>query len=708
MFSLQLAVSLVKNVSLILSLVFIFGLLVPSLRHRRASTQAVIYGVLYGLLGVMLMLSPTEVGPGFFVDGRSIIITIAGAFGGLIPALITTVMMSTARWLLGGEGAIGGIGAIVILASVGCAVHLYHHRRGILIARRTLVILSAVATAVPLITLWIVAGREVALMSAVPYLAVVPLGMILFGYLLLRQKHQFDIEEALQESEERYRSVVDAMTEGVIVRNAAGVVQAANLSALRVLDVSMEEMQSRAVDDPRWGIICEDGSPFPMDHAPSMTALRTGKPQFGQVLGFQKAGGSVTWLLMNAQPLFKAGNTQPYAVVVTFTDVTELKSAHQSLIQERDLLRTLIDSTPDYIFIKDSSGRFILSNEAHAHAVHVSADALVGKTAFDVFPEGLAAQFHADDLATMQSGEPQFNLERTTLGDQGNLKTVLTTKVPLHGRDGRVIGLVGMSRDITDRKLVEQQSLELVAERERVHVLRRFLADMSHDFRTPLAVVNTSLYLLQKSTDPQRQADQIEKIESQVQRMEQLLGELLDMDRLDRENPEPVFVPVAINTMVAELVRNLEAAAEENHHTLAIDLNHEVPPIMGNAAQLQQALEHILQNAVDYTPTGGAVTVRTSVQHNHVLIAVEDTGIGIGPDDLPHIFERFYRADQARSADSGGSGLGLSIARKVIEAHGGDIVVSSTPGKGSVFVIRLPIQATSTDHDTTAVVRSVG
>ena len=142
----------------------------------------------------------------------------------------------------------------------------------------------------------------------------------------------------------------------------------------------------------------------------------------------------------------------------------ENEEVKAELARERDLLRALIDSSPDYIFIKDAEGRFVISNQAHAEAAQTAdADLLVGKTAFDTFPPNLAEQYDSDDRAVLQSGEPLLNLERQTVDSNGNLRWVLTTKVPFTSRDGSMKGVVGISRDITDRKMAEMA----LRERER-------------------------------------------------------------------------------------------------------------------------------------------------------------------------------------------------------------------------------------------------
>ena len=373
--------------------------------------------------------------------------------------------------------------------------------------------------------------------------------------------------------------------------------------------------------------------------------------------------------------------------------ITERKAAEEKLQLERNLLRALIDSTPDYIFIKDAEGRFVITNIAHAQAAKVSADELVGKTADQVFPSDLAAQFHADDRQVLQAGKLLVNLERTTINEQGETKTVLTTKIPLRDQAGQITGLVGISRDITERKQLETQTLALEAERERIRILQRFISDLSHDLRTPLTTIQNNLYLIQRARDPQKQQGYAEQMEKQIIRLDTLLTDMLQMEYLDRPDTDLQlqFEETELNAFLKPLVQAYEPTAAAKHITLRFEPVTEACAARIDIVEFARALMKLLDNAIAFTSEGGSITVRTERHADQVIISVQDTGIGIPASDLPHIFERFYRADLARSTATGGHGLGLPIAQRIIHAHGGSIQVESAIGQGSVFSIQLPI-----------------
>ncbi|MBZ0289923.1 MAG: PAS domain-containing sensor histidine kinase, partial [Anaerolineae bacterium] len=392
-------------------------------------------------------------------------------------------------------------------------------------------------------------------------------------------------------------------------------------------------------------------------------------------------------------PLFAGSSTQPSAVLCTFADVTEARQRQAAFQRERDLLRTLIDHIPDYIFIKDAEGHFVISNAAHNRVAHArSADDLQGKSAFETFPAELAARFHADDQAVLKTGQALLNVERISVDADGNQRTMLTTKVPLRDPDGNVTGLVGISRDITTRKLLEKQTLELSSERERVEILQRFITGMSHDFRTPLSIINTSVYLLGKQTDPEKRQEHIHKLEAQTVHIQRILDDLLKMSELDGHNFQYNFEPVDIISLIQSVVRDFEPLAQTQAQRLTFQPGERRLMVNGDVTYLRRVIGNLIDNAIHYTDRGGMITVYTEHCDTALDILVEDNGIGISEQDQGRIFEYFYRADQARSIDTGGTGLGLSISKKIVEAHGGSLHVQSQPGQGSTFIVTLPLE----------------
>jgi PAS domain S-box-containing protein len=347
---------------------------------------------------------------------------------------------------------------------------------------------------------------------------------------------------------------------------------------------------------------------------------------------------------------------------------------------------------PDYIFIKNREGQFVLSNLTHAAAAGIAdPNALVGKRAHDVFPPQLAEQFDVDDQAVMESGEGLVNVERQSVDSAGNPRWVLTSKLPMRDSQGEVIGVVGISRDITARKQVESQRLDLALEREKVAMLQRFIDAASHDLRTPLTVIKSALDLLRKVDNPEKRQRYLAQLEQQTGRMEALLDEILQLAWLDRAEFEFDPEPQDINALIQAVIDEQTSLAVRKRHSLTFTPAPDLTPIRTNSTELRRAIRHLLINAMNYTPDGGIITVTTARQSNEILIHVADNGIGIRPEHQQQIFERFVRVDPARQTDTGGTGLGLPIVQRIIEAHGGTVTLESTIDVGSTFTIHLPI-----------------
>ena len=220
---------------------------------------------------------------------------------------------------------------------------------------------------------------------------------------------------------------------------------------------------------------------------------------------------------------------------------------------------------------------------------------------------------------------------------------------------------------------------------------RNFCDIAAHEMKTPLTILqgNLEVALLKARTSEEYREALINNLE-QVGRLIALTRSLLTLAKFTSGKPPVHLVPLALEPMIQDMVDELTLLADDRRITLSFE-SQSVPPVLGDAQWLKQALINLLDNAIHYTPSGGAVTVRLQAVGEGVAVAVEDTGHGIEPEHLPHLFERFYRTDWARAKDSGGTGLGLPIVKEIAEAHGGTISVTSQVDKGSVFTLRLPV-----------------
>lgn len=263
---------------------------------------------------------------------------------------------------------------------------------------------------------------------------------------------------------------------------------------------------------------------------------------------------------------------------------------------------------------------------------------------------------------------------------------------PYHDENGKVAGIIGVSQDITERKKVEEQAMELALQRERMALLTEFMSNISHDLKTPLAVINTSLYLLERLDDADKRAEKISNIRSQAVLLEKFIQDILTISRLDFE-PGVLMKPMDMSDTIRAVHARMLPAAEHKNLQFHLELPDRLPLIRGDARELDRVLANLVENAINYTQQG-SVTLRGRAGEKCLIVEVVDSGIGIEPGDIHKIFSRFYRTPAARNALQGGTGLGLAIVERIVELHQGKIEVESVLGKGSTFRMRLPILPT--------------
>lgn len=232
--------------------------------------------------------------------------------------------------------------------------------------------------------------------------------------------------------------------------------------------------------------------------------------------------------------------------------------------------------------------------------------------------------------------------------------------------------------------------------REQERLRQEFIANASHELKTPTMAIGSVVEALQAGAaeDPKLRVQFLESLERLVDRQSGLLQDLLDISQLDAGQGMRKTDSINIQSLVQDVVEQVRPQADKKELSLSVQAETDGTQITGNATRLQRALVNILTNAVNYTPQHGTVDVNARVDEKGMVeITIKDTGPGIEPADLPHIFERFYRADKARSRASGGSGLGLAITREILSRHGGTVEVTSAVGEGSTFTVKLPLRS---------------
>jgi signal transduction histidine kinase len=242
---------------------------------------------------------------------------------------------------------------------------------------------------------------------------------------------------------------------------------------------------------------------------------------------------------------------------------------------------------------------------------------------------------------------------------------------------------------VAERTRELREAYEQLKELDRLK--SKFVSDVSHELRTPVANIGLYLHLLENG-EAEKREQYVGVLKDQSNRLARLIQDILSLSRLDTGEREVALAPVDLNALIEPIVAAGRPHAEVKDLALHFAPDPDLPSVQGSADELNQVITNLLSNAINYTP-GGAVRVSTALDADReaVILLVEDTGIGIEPEDLPHIFERFYRGNEVGSSNIPGTGLGLSIAQEIVHRHGGRIEVKSRPGRGSTFRVNLPL-----------------
>lgn len=405
----------------------------------------------------------------------------------------------------------------------------------------------------------------------------------------------------------------------------------------------------------------------------------------------------VAWYLTRIAPglpSFVGTDGRPTLDLVfgTFGRITRtLEQLRTEFRESQVTYRQLTENISEMFWLADASdGLFYYLNPAF--------ETVTGhrRAAFYRKPEALFDIVHPDDRPRMMDSfrdyllhtpEDEFRIVRPG----GEIRWIRSRVFSLYNGQGDIYRLVGLAEDITERKEMETREQALAVEQGKVRLLREFIRDASHDLKTPLTSIKLKVGLLRRATKPEDITRHLDQLEECADSLNTLIDDLFTLSQLE-SGVLANFGPQDIQQIVQDVHAAVQPLAASKNVALRLDLHTpEDVQVMGDAVELKRAMTNLMVNAVRYCPKGW-VEVRTRVDGaDKVIVEVQDTGIGIDTAELPHIFERFYRAQTAREARIEGTGLGLAIVKAIIDKHGGAIHVESAPGQGTLFRLLLPL-----------------
>lgn len=350
-----------------------------------------------------------------------------------------------------------------------------------------------------------------------------------------------------------------------------------------------------------------------------------------------------------------------------------LQEMENSREMQQDRLSTLIENIGSGVLLIDSKGYVTLMNKAYKHLFNVSSSDFLYRLYYEVIPYkeviGIIEEIFITETSLKKQIVLSLQIERKYFEVYG---------APIIGNHDEWKGIVLVFHDITELKHLEQMRQD-------------FVANVSHELRTPITSIKgfSETLLDGNLKDEKVLRDFLTIILNESDRLQALIQELLELSKIENQEFSLTLTKLDINSLLADTITMFTRKAEEKGVHLQLEDTKESIIIDGDLHRLKQVFINLISNAINYTPTSGSVTVSVREDAKNVYVKVKDTGIGIENEEIPRIFERFYRVDRARSRNSGGTGLGLAIVKHLVEAHKGYIRVKSKVGKGTSFTVQL-------------------
>ncbi|MGH2509701.1 MAG: sensor histidine kinase [Ktedonobacteraceae bacterium] len=371
-------------------------------------------------------------------------------------------------------------------------------------------------------------------------------------------------------------------------------------------------------------------------------------------------------------------------------------------INYKHFFQKLVEALPSPMLVIDSDLCIVHHNQ-HIQALFGRTDALVGQQLDKVLDDAAILQLIAISMHSSNAQYGEFNRAKSNDAWKVSVMPVEHRKMAHVKRQSNANTTPAPAQTGSRYFAVVIEDLTELRRLERVR--RDFIANISHELRTPLASVRLLTETLEDviETNPDKAQVFVEKIENEVQYLSDLVAELLELSRIEAGRITMLIEPVQAELLVREIMARMLPQAQRHRVTLRTHIEQGQKMVAADSKQIARVLVNLVHNAIKFTPSGGNVVIGTFCSGNLQSFWVKDTGVGIVPEDLSRVFERFYKVSQSRARGNfigpggGGSGLGLAIVRHIIEAHGGHISATSELGQGSTFTFTLPL-STSTSH----------
>ncbi len=492
-------------------------------------------------------------------------------------------------------------------------------------------------------------------------------------------------EKSLRESEELYRTIVNTVPYSIsIIRD--GKYRFINPGGLQMLGYSgLSEIQ----DVPALETVVPKYRPAIIQRFNRLDGGKTNPSMDFEVL---RADGTPIWLESRSTPITINGQAAAVLLAIDITERKRLEAEVQTytnnlekLVDERtnalrsakEQLELILNTTSDALAFAQPNGDILMSNPAFLAMFDEQAKQHI-EAILSLMADSKNTELICDALLRVIYNSERQQLEAQIISRTGQETDVDLTFIPVHNVDGDSrSGILLSGHDITHLKEIERFK-------------SRFVADAVHDLATPITGLSTRLYLLQRS--PEKLAHHVQSLENQIQHLRNLLEDLRTLSQADHGQMVLNLERCDVEALLRRVFDTYEPVALDKNQSLRLSIVPNLPQLRLDQQQIERVLVNLVSNAIDYTFPGKTISIEAVVDDETVVFRIIDQGMGITAQELPLIFDRFYRTAKARESKSTGTGLGLAITKQIVELHGGSVTVTSEPGQGSIFTVRLPLR----------------